>query len=159
LPLLGVVLLLFAVYHVVRAQQTPSKSEPLVEPARSPFRAPIAGTGIIEPDTEVISVGSHLSGVVAEVLVTVGDLVYKGQTPLFRLDDRALRSDLASREASLKAAETQLDRLKSMPRPEEVPPAEARWKEAQENLADQVDQYERMAKVSSASIAEGELVR
>ena len=37
LPLMAVMMLGFAVYHVVRAQQVPPKIELLVQPARSPF--------------------------------------------------------------------------------------------------------------------------
>ena len=159
LPLVGALMLMFAVYHVVRAQQRPPKTDPIVEPARSPYQAAIAGTGIVEPDTEVISVGSHLPGVVEEVLVKVGDRVEKGKTPLFRLDERSLRADLATREANLKAARAQLDRLKSMPRPEEVPPAEARLKEAEANLVDLTDQYDRMASLNGNAVTDGELVK
>ena len=69
-------------------------------------------------------------------------------------------AELAARESNLTAARAQLGRLKSMPRPEEVPPAEARLKEAEENLADMVDQYERMAKLSgSQSFADSEMVK
>src|SRR5262249_15611073 len=108
LPLLGAAMLVFALYHVVRAQQSPGKADPLVEPARSPFRVTVAGTGMVEPDTEVIAVGSHHPGVVTEVLVKVGDKVEKGRTPLFRLDDRALKAEAVAREANLKASKAQL---------------------------------------------------
>src|SRR5262249_51507508 len=54
----------------------------------------------------------------------------------------------------------QLAKLQAMPRREEVPPAEARLKEAEANLADQTDQYERYAKLeTSGSINEFELIR
>jgi HlyD family secretion protein len=160
LPGAGVVLLLFAIYHAVRAQQSPGKSDPLVEPAGSPYRATVAGTGMVEPETENIAIGSHNPGVVDQVLVKVGDRVVKGQTALFRLDDRLARSELAVRSANLKAAQAQLEKLKSMPRPEEVPAAEARVREAEEGLADQVDQYERIAKLAQTnSISDNELVR
>src|SRR5437588_12780419 len=108
LPLLGAAMLVFALYHVVRAQQSPGKADPLVGPARSPFRATIAGTGMVEPDTEVIAVGSHHPGVVTDVLVKVGDQVEKGRTPLFRLDDRAQQAEAATRDANLKASQAQL---------------------------------------------------
>ena len=123
LPLLGAALLVFALYHVVRAQQSPGKADPIVEPARSPFRATVAGTGMVEPDTEVIAVGSHHPGVVTEVAVKVGTQVEKG-TLLFKLDDRQMRAELAYRRASLRAAEAQLAKLEQMPRPEELPASE-----------------------------------
>ena len=160
LPALGLILLLFAVYHVVRAQQTPPKTNPLVEPAHSPFEAAIAGTGMVEPETESIAVGSPLSGVVQEVLVKVGNKIERDKTPLFRLDDRSLRAELVTRETNLQAAQAQLERLQATPRPEDVPPAEARLKEMQENLADKVDQYDRIATlVGTAAVTDDEIMR
>src|SRR5262245_6833406 len=117
LPLLALVLLGFAVFHVVRAQQAPPKPPTPVDPARNPFRGTIAGSGVVEPRSENIAIGSHLSGVVAEVLVEVGDRVKVG-TPLFRLDDRQLRAELAVRKANLANAEANLRKLQAMPRPE-----------------------------------------
>lgn len=159
LPLFGAAMLVFAIYHAVRANQTPRHAEPLTEPARSPFRTAIAGTGLVEPQTENIAIGSHHSGVVDQVMVKVGDPVRKGVTPLFRLDDRMHRAELSTRQANLKAAQAQLERLRSMPRPEEIPPAEARLREAQANLADQEDHYNRTAKLGSDAISGVELVK
>jgi multidrug resistance efflux pump len=142
LPLAALGLLFFAVYHVVRAQQTGPRAEPPVRPSQSPFGDAVAGSGIVEPRTENISVGAYLPGVVTEVLVKVGDPVQKGDV-LFRLDDRALRSEWKFRMANLAVAEAQLDRMRNMPRPEEVPPSEAKVREAQANLADQEDLHRR----------------
>src|SRR5215467_7674461 len=110
LPALGVVMLVFAVYHVVRAQQTAPKVDPLISPARSPFEKTVAGTGMVEPETENISIGSPLSGLVTRLDVRVGDKVKQGQ-PLFRLDDRNLQAELTSRKATLQSAQAQLDKL------------------------------------------------
>ena len=89
LPLLALALLSFAVYHVVRGQQTPPKLEPPIQPAHAPSGAGVAGAGLVEAQTENISVGSNLAGVATEVFVVVGQRVRKGDR-LFRLDDRAL---------------------------------------------------------------------
>jgi len=160
LPLLGAALFVFAVYHVVRAQQVPPKADPIMEPARSPYRGTIAGNGVVEPNTENIAVGSFNPGVVETVSVRVGDRVEKGKTPLFRLDDRTLKADIVTRRANLKAAQAQLEKLKAMPRPEEVPPAEARVREAQATLVDAQDQYDRIVKLANTpSILESELVK
>src|SRR5262249_18435139 len=59
----------------------------------------------------------------------------KGQK-LFSLDDRDLRAELTLRLTALDVARARLQKLSSMPRPEEIPPAEAKVKEAEENLAD-----------------------
>ena len=148
LPILSLGLLAFAVFHVVRAQQQPPKSPPPVDPARSPFKGRIAGGGVVEARSENISIGSHLPGIAVEVFVKVGDKVagprdtFPG-TPLFRLDDRNLQAELAVRQANLAAAKANLRKLESMPRPEEVPPLEAKVREARTNFDDMRDQYQR----------------
>jgi HlyD family secretion protein len=142
LPLLAAALLLFAVYHVVLAQQSNPKALPPVPPAQTPFGDTVAGSGIVEAQTENIAIGSHLPGVVVEVFVKVGKKVKAGD-PLFRLDDRALKAELAVRRANLAAAEAQLARQEMMPRAEELPASEAKVREAEANLADQEDQLRR----------------
>src|SRR4051794_32836284 len=135
IPLIAVGSLTFAVAHVVRSQQPPAVKHPLVEPPRSPFARTVAGAGLVEArsdasNTANIAVGSELAGVVAAVRVKVGQKVAAGE-PLFELDDRQLRAELGYREANLAAAKAQLLRLEQMPRPEEVPPMEAKLREAE----------------------------
>ena len=66
---------------------------PPVEPARSPFGQTLAASGVVEAKTENISIGSHLPGIVNQVVVSVGQRVKAGD-PLFRLDDRHLQAEL-----------------------------------------------------------------
>jgi HlyD family secretion protein len=149
LPLLALFLLGFAVLHVVRAQHRPPKLSPPVPPARSPFGSGVAGAGLVEARTENISVGSHLPGVVTDVCVKVGQKVEKG-TPLFRLDDRALKAELRVRESALASAKAQLEKLKKMPRAEELPAMEAKVREARANLAEQEDLAARARRLYSS---------
>jgi multidrug resistance efflux pump len=159
LPVLAGCLLVFAIGFVVKAQQSPPELPPPIMPASSPFPDTVAGAGIVEAQTENISVGSALPGVVTEVLVRVGTKVHKSD-PLFRLDDRQLRAELHYREASLAAAEAQLARLQSQPRPEELPSSEARVHEAEANVIDQKDQLKRtLALRPGGAVAEEERVR
>lgn len=159
LPGLAVALFIFAVLHVVKAQQVGPKAVPPVDPVRSPYGRTVAGAGILEAQTENIAIGSHLPGVVAEVFVKVGDTVSAG-TPLFRLDDRQLRAQWRAKQADLEAARAQLARLEALPRPEELPASEARVNEAKANLADQDDQLRRARKLATGrAIGEEEMVR
>src|SRR5437870_12403579 len=90
LPVLATCMLVFAVFHVVRAQQTLPKPPPPVEPARTPFGSTVAGAGVAEAWTENISIGTALPGIVLEVYVPVeqvGKVVKKGD-PLFLVDNR-----------------------------------------------------------------------
>ena len=87
----------------------------------------------MKPRTENIKVGSPVPGVVAEVLVDVGDRVHAGD-PLFRLDDRQILAELHVREAQLDSAEATLARIEELPRPEEIPPSEARVRRAEADV-------------------------
>src|SRR5205807_2412349 len=120
LPLASAGLLAFAVVHVVGSQQVPPRPGPPAPPPRAPFEGTVAGTGVVEAETENIAVGSPLAGIVTTVWVKAGQRVSAGD-PLFRLDDRQLRAEHEYRAAALAATEAQLTRLESMPRPEELP--------------------------------------
>jgi multidrug resistance efflux pump len=151
-------MLVFAVIHVVRAQQTSPKPPPPVEPARSPFGSTVAGAGIAEAQTENIAIGSALPGVVMEVYVpveNVGQRVKAGD-PLFRVDDRQLKAQLKVNEANLAAAQAQLTKLEKQPRPEELPASEAKMRSAESNLAMLEDQHQRGRKLQGPAMSEEE---
>ena len=149
LPLIGVIMLVFAIYHVVRAQQILPEAQPPVEPARAPYGQSVAGAGIVEAETENIAIGSALPGVVLEVFVPVdkvGQRVKAGD-PLFRVDDRQLRAQLRFQKANLLAAEAQLAKLETQPRPEELPPSVAKVRTAKATVALAQDLSERAQKL------------
>lgn len=104
LPLLATAVLTAATVSIIRSQPARGLEPPPVAPPAAPFPARVAAVGLIEPSSENISLSAHLPGVVAEVLVRVGDAVTNGQ-PLVRLDVRALESTLGVRRAELAAAE------------------------------------------------------
>lgn len=151
IPLIAVSLLGLAVYHVARNSQAEPPLDPPVSPARAPYNKTIAGSGVIEPCSENISLGSHSAGVVEEVFVKVGDHVEK-DAPLFRIDSRQLRADLAVREAMLASARAQLERLDLQPRPEELPGSAARLREAQARYDEEEDRYGRTARLMDRRI-------
>ena len=135
LPTLAVCGALFAVMFVRAGNKPVPASQPVAEPAMAPFAAYVAGAGLVEASSENITIGTPLPGLVTEVLVKVGADVKAGQ-PLFKLDDRDLRAEMMVRESALKTATAKLTKLKNLPRPEDVPPAEARVAEAQASLND-----------------------
>jgi multidrug resistance efflux pump len=145
LPLTALGMLVFALVHVVMAQQAKPPLSPPREPARATFVHSVAGSGVVEAQTENIAIGSALPGVVMEVYVPVEKVGQRVQcgTPLFRVDDRALKAQLKVQEASLSAAQAQLAKLEAMPRPEELPPSEAKVRVAQATVALQQDLADR----------------
>ena len=140
LPVLAAGAALFATVSVVRTQPVREVTEPVSPPPASSFTNTVAAVGLIEASTEHISVGTPLSGVVTEVLVTLNQSVRAG-TPLFRLDTRALQASLAVHESQLTAAR-------------------ARQATAQCQVEDLNDRLERSLKLrSSTVISEEELIR
>jgi HlyD family secretion protein len=145
-PLVAVLMMGLAIHHVVNADRPTPPLAPPITPARAPFNAAIAATGITEAQTENISVGSALSGIVLDVFVSdemVGTTVKRGD-PLFRVDDRRLKAQLAMAEAKLAAAKAEVIKLDSMPRPEELPASLARVATAKANAARVEDEFRRL---------------
>lgn len=147
LPVLAAGMFAFSIYHLLFAGEKIPKATPLVEPPRQSFSHSISGTGLVEARAENISLGTPMAGVILEVRVStdqLGQRVSAG-TPLFRVDDRHLRSQLRILQANVKLAEAQLSRLEQMPRLEEVPSSEAKVKVAEANrtrLKDLLDRGE-----------------
>jgi multidrug efflux pump subunit AcrA (membrane-fusion protein) len=159
LPLLAIGGVVFAVWTVVMSTQPTPVAPPVAQPAQAPFASFIAGAGIIEASTENIAVGTPVSGVVTGLYAQVGQAVQVND-PLFTLDDRNLRAELAVRQTSLQQAKEKLARLKSMPRPEEIPEALARVKEAEAVLADAKNQVDLAESVrDKRAISEDQVLR
>jgi HlyD family secretion protein len=157
LPIIAIFTLIFAIQQMALSQQKQPKAEPPIEPAKSPYVNRLAGAGLVEPETENISVGTHLPGVLDAVLVKVGDSVKPGQ-PLFKLDDRQLKAEYEVRKANLASAEAAISKLEMMPRQEELPPARAVISEAEANMRDQVSMFDRLKKLEG-SVSQEEFTR
>ncbi len=142
LPLVAVGLLVFAVVHVLDARRPDPKAAAPIEPAHAPYANAVAGSGVVESETENIAIGSPVPGVVVKVLAKVGGKVQPG-TELFELDDRQLRSELNFRQAAVDAAQAELTRLENQPRAEQLEMVQASLSEAEANMADQSDQLQR----------------
>ena len=135
LPVLSVLGVLFAAWMALQAAKPVPPSKPIAEPPRPAYENKISGAGMVEASTRNIAVGTPLSGIVSRVMVRVGNRVKAGDA-LFVLDDRKQRADLQEREAVVEEAKARLWKLKELPRPEELPPAYAKVKEAEAILED-----------------------
>lgn len=160
-PVLGAVGLTAMLYSV-RSQATPAfpQREPAIgSPARSPFPRSVSGSGLVEAASENIAVAPALPGRVAEVLVQPGDRVKAGDA-LFRIEDHEYRAELAVREAALAEARAELARLRALPRPEDLPPAEADVRAAEAEASDARRNHERAATLhASGAISREDLDR
>ncbi len=104
LPIIAVAGLLAAVAYIAFGLPDRELAEPAEKPAHASGAladAPrVAGSGVVEPSSEIVDVGSALSGLISDVRVQPGDRVGQGQV-LFTVDDRAVRAQLRQAEAGI----------------------------------------------------------
>jgi HlyD family secretion protein len=159
LPLVALVALIFAVSGAWKWRSVKKPTTPPEAPPTAGYQHSVGAVGLVEAISENISISTAVSGLVMHVYVKAGDNVNAGQT-LFSLDDRDLRAELVSRQASVEAARSRLAKLEQSPRPEELPPAEARVREAEAALADATVQQKLIESVSDRrAIREEDLQR
>ncbi|MGZ4981152.1 MAG: efflux RND transporter periplasmic adaptor subunit [Methylobacter sp.] len=103
LPVLAAAGFIFAAYTVVSSNKPIPVAPAVAAPASAPFKSFIAGSGIVEAKSRNIAIGTPLSEIVKTVAVKVGDKIRAG-APLFYLDDRATRAELAVKIADLAKA-------------------------------------------------------
>src|SRR6266508_5569519 len=107
LPMIALFALVFGIGSVVRSQPKHEVTTPPSPPPVSPYSHTVAAVGLVETSTENIAIGTPRADVASEVFVRVGQTVKAGD-PLFQLDDRHLRAELAMRQADLRVAESQV---------------------------------------------------
>lgn len=112
IPVLAIAGVFLALWMVRQGSRPVIHAEPVADPPRVEFANRISGTGIVEASTRNISIGAHIPGIVARVHVRVGERVGAG-SPLFSIDDRARRADLAVRETRVREAEANLQDLRA----------------------------------------------
>lgn len=143
-PVIAALAFIFAVSAVVAMKPVRHPEPPPSPPPAANFESSVGAVGLVEANTENINVSCAVSGMVTQLYVKAGDRVQRGQK-LFSLDDRDLQADLAVKRTGLNNARAQLAKLIAEPRPEELPPLEAKVTEAQAMVADaevQVDLIE-----------------
>ena len=90
LPAAALGMSVLGVVHVERESQSAPTAAPLLAPSHNPYANAVAASGVVESQTENISIGAALTGLVLDVFVPsdkAGTRVAAG-TPLFRLEDR-----------------------------------------------------------------------
>jgi len=150
-PALAVVGFTFMTWHLLQTNRAAPAADPPVQPSRAPYKRTIAGSGLVEPQSENIEVAAIVPGTVAEVFVKVGQPVSQG-APLFRLDDRQRQADVRVQQSRLAQVQADLHRLQQLPRKEDVPPSEARVSKAQADLKARKDELDRAEELVAQKI-------
>lgn len=107
LPALAFAGVTLGIIIAIQGAKTVAPAKPVATPAHSPYAIFVAGTGIIEASSENIAIGTTLGGIVTRIYVQIGSQVKAGD-PLFMIDDRTHRAEIALRENALKVVEAQL---------------------------------------------------
>ena len=135
LPIVAALILTLSVFAIVKSQPVHATVAPPSPPPAPVEQGSVGAVGLVEASSENIAVSLPVQGMVTQVYVKAGDRVPKG-AKLFSIDDRDLQAELGLRRSSLAMAQAKLDKLLESPRPEEIPPAEAKVKEAQQLYED-----------------------
>ena len=136
---IGCLFLIF--FSLWREIESPGTKEPAILPPLAPYHSYISGVGIVEASSDNVFIGASLNRVVDEVFVSVGDRVKKGDV-LFRLEDRDLRAELQVQQDGYEIALAKWQRLKSMPRSEDLAATVAALNSSQAELELTKNQYE-----------------
>ncbi len=110
IPILAVAGIAFGVVTVVKGNKTNPPAPPVAPPAKAPYQTFVAGSGIVEASTENIAIGTEVAGLVSKIYVQIGSRVKVGD-PLFMIDDRAARAQVAQQQAAVQVAEATVEQM------------------------------------------------
>lgn len=150
--------LALAGYVVATSGEKVPDAPPASAPTVNPYPDGIAAAGTVEASSRNLSINAPAGGLVVEVPGEVNQRVEAGAA-LFRLDDRELRAMLPRQDADVAQAEAELERLRSSPRPEDLPPLRAAVEVAQSRLADAEDWYNNLRQAREDAAATNKELR
>jgi HlyD family secretion protein len=159
LPIIAALVLSLSIFSIVRTQPVHATVAPPTPPPSPLVQGSVGAVGLVEASSENIAVSLPVQGMVTQVYVKAGDHVSQG-AKLFSIDNRDLQAELGLRRSSLAMAQAKLDKLLNAPRPEEIPPMEAKVKEAEEQYQDADVQLKLMESVrDKRAIRDEDLLR
>ncbi len=99
----------YSLKYILKANQNKPMVSANVTPSTKPADLPmVAGSGVVEPSSELIQISPQVPGIISEVLVKVNQEVKMGDV-LFRLDCRELKAQQKSRQAQLALAQKNIE--------------------------------------------------
>jgi multidrug efflux pump subunit AcrA (membrane-fusion protein) len=150
LPIIAMIGIGLAIYTVYKQSRPAPTAPPSGQPTKSPFSNRVAGSGLVEPATEIMNIGTSIPGTVQSVSVKEGQLVKKGDI-LFTIDQRDTVAQLGAAKAKLEVATRKVEQLKSMPHAEDVDRATAIVAQRQSAVNDATLRLERLNAVEDQS--------
>ena len=110
-PSLAILMLLFTFFSISEDRDVKIK-EPYIPPAVSNFKNKVSGLGVVEPDTNLINVGTHIPGVLTKLYIVEGQKIKKND-PLFTINETTARANLAQAQTQLDLAQVNHNDAKS----------------------------------------------
>ena len=110
IPILAAAGIGFGIATVIKGNKADPPALPVADPPKAPYQAFVAGSGIVEAGTENIAIGTEVAGLVSKIFVQIGSHVKAGD-PLFTIDDRATRAQLAQQQAAVQVAEATVNQV------------------------------------------------
>jgi len=107
IPLFAAIMISFAGWSIAGKHSSRVSAPPPIAAPTNPYDENVAGTGIVEPASELIALAIERGGIVTRIDVVAGDRVKTGQ-PLFSIDDRDYRAAVAQDEAAVAAADASI---------------------------------------------------
>src|SRR5215831_7639370 len=107
IPLLAIAMVSFAGWSIAAKHDPRVTTSPPIAAQTNPYDDNVAGTGIVEPASEVIAIAIESGGVVSRMDVMAGVRIKAGQR-LFAIDERDYRAAVAQGEAAVAAAEASI---------------------------------------------------
>ena len=150
LPIIALIGIGLAIYTVYKQSRPAPTAPPSGQPTKSPFSNRVAGNGLVEPASEIMNIGTSISGTVQSVTVKEGQLLKKGDI-LFTIDQRDTIAQLGAAKAKLEVANRKVEQLKSMPHAEDVDCAKAIVAQRQSAVNDATLRLERLNAVEDQS--------
>lgn len=124
------------------------ESPPPVQVSRSPYATHVTGVGIVEPESGNIYIGIPFDRIVREVNVAVNDRVAEGDI-LIELDREDLIGTLSVKLADYDRALAELERLKMLPRQEDLSIGEGAFQAAAAKFEEAKSQYEMVSNLQN----------
>src|SRR5688572_6036766 len=150
--LVAVLGLAMGIWTVATSKEELPSPPPAQPPSVNPFTRGLAATGLIEAASRNIPIAAPEPGPAVQVFADVNQRVKRGD-PLFQLDPRPLEAELKRAGAALAVAEADLARIRALPRPEDIPPAQAAVEQARVEWADRQDQLDRTSEAARQGAA------
>lgn len=129
--------------------QKPSKEAVAgVQVEHPPFLTYISGVGIVEPESGIVNISSHLNRTVEKIDVAVNKKVKKGDV-LFQLYHKDLLAQLEIKRQEYEKALANLHKLQDLPRSEDLVVAREILNKAQALLDESKAQYDMVSNLAN----------